>query len=306
MKSRGKTILIGIVMVAASLAGVAIVTLQSSKASAQAEAAKAREAEARQAQARELAAKARDAAATNARDAQVAKELQAKAEAVAAQAKAAAAAKGAEAAPLDLSKHLRMKAENFEKSKGHPWPVVPRGAQTLAGIPVNIQGAIMTFGQRNADNGLKYPETVTGIPCGKKFESLYIVHAAFYAGESGEPAFEVLLNYPGDEKQTEAILCGEDTRDWYIQEGEETLGPSAKRSTLAWTGTGKSGQRDQAVRFCITEIDNKYKDRVVETIDLLSTKNQTAGCVIAISIGKAGLLKPLPEKPADPKQPVDK
>jgi hypothetical protein len=297
MTSLRNSIVIG--LVAAAVASLALVAVQGSRALAQAQAAKALEAEAR---AREAKAKAQDAAAA-----------QAKAEAVKAQATAAevklAAVKAADATtpvPLDLSKTLGMKAENFAKSKAHPWPAVPRGEQTFAGIPVKIQGATMTFGQRNADNGLKYPEKVTGIPCGQKFESLYIVHAAFYPGESGEPAFQVVLDYPGDEKQTDAILCGEDTLDWYVKEGEETLGPSAKRSTLAWTGTGKSGQRDQAVRFCITEIKNKYPDRIVETIDLVSATNQTAGCILAITLGKSGLLKHQPEKPADPSQPKDK
>jgi hypothetical protein len=55
--------------------------------------------------------------------------------------------------------------------------------------------------------------------------------------------------------------------------------------------------RDQEIRFCLTAIDNKYPDRLVETIDLVSAKNKTAGCILAISIGKKNLLKP--EKPAD-------
>ena len=289
MTSQGRSTLTVIIVVTAALASFGLIAAQGSRASAQAQAAKALEAEAR---AREANVRGQEAAA-----------VEAKARAVAAQ--AAAAAKGGEAMPLDLSKTLRMKAESFANSKAHPWPAVPRGSQTFAGIPVNIQVAMMTFGQRNADNGLKYPESVTGIPCRQKFESLYIVHAAFYQAASGEPAFEVVLNYQGGEKQTEAILCGEDARDWYIKEGEVTLGPTAKRSTLAWTGTGKSGTRDQAVRFCITEIDSKYPDRVVEAIDLVSAKKQTAGCILAITVGKAGLLKPEPEKPADPGQPKD-
>ena len=295
MISLRKSIVIGFVALAA-VAAFALFAVQGSRALAQAQGAKALDAQAR---VREATARAQAVAAA-----------EAKAQAVKAQAAATklAAVKAADAAkpfPLDLSKHLQMKAENFKKSKAHPWPAVPTGAQTFAGIPVNIQGSMMTFGQRNADNGLKYPETITGIPCRQKFETLYIVHSAFYAGATGEPAFEVVLNYPGDEKQTDAILCGEDARDWYIREGEETLGPSAKRSTLAWTGTGKSGMRDQAVRFCITAIENKYPDRLVETIDLLSAKNQTAGCILAITVGKSGLLKPKPEKPADPSQPKD-
>jgi hypothetical protein len=319
MSSPRKSIVIGLVVAAAAVALFTLFATQGSRALAQGDAAKAREAEAL---AREAKAKAQnaEAAAAKARAAavQAAKEAQAKAEALAAEARAALAAKAVEATPLDLSKYLRMKAENFAKIKQYPWPAVPTGSQTFAGVPVNIQGAMMTFGQRNADNGLKYPETITGIACGQKFETLYILHGAFYEAAAGEPAYDVVLNYPGGEKQTDTILCGEDIRDWYINDpSEKQRGPTAKRSTLAWTGAGKSGMRDQEIRFCLTAIDNKYPDHVVETIDLVSPKGPTAGCILAITVGKKGLLKPeksadkraeetaetTADKPAVPKQP---
>ena len=220
----------------------------------------------------------------------------------------ASQANGADAVALDLSKFVLMKADNFAMSTRHPWPVVPRGSQTLVGVPVEIQGAMMLWGQRNADAGMKYPESITGIPCQQKFETLYLLHGTFYEGAPGEPSFEVVLNYQGGEKQggekqTETIRCGDDSRDWFVKAGEKAPGPSAKRSTLAWTGTGKAGNRDQAIRFCMTAIENKHPDRVVATIDLVSAKKQTAGCILAITVGKAGLLKPLPEKPAAASQP---
>jgi hypothetical protein len=291
MSSQHSSIVARFVVVAVAVAGFAWFAARGSLAFAEAKAAPAREA---QAKAREAKAKIAEAEAAAAKARAIAAQA-----AEAAKVRVAAAAKADDPTPLDLSKHLRMKAENFAKSKGHPWPVVPTGSQTFAGIPVNIQGSTMTFGQSNANNGLKYPDQVEGIPCGQKFETLYIVHTAFYAGKAGEPAFEVVLHYPGDETQSDKILCGADTLDWYVKEGEEKLAPSAKRSALAWTGTGKSGMRDQTVRFCITAIDNKYPERVVETIDLVTAKNQTAGCVIAISVGNKGLLKPDAEKPAD-------
>ncbi|HEX5105007.1 MAG TPA: hypothetical protein VFV87_14405 [Pirellulaceae bacterium] len=289
MSAQIKSILAGFVVVAAALGGFAWLGMPTSHVFAQAKApalaaeAKAREANARIAEAEAAEAQARAIAA----------------EAAAAKNPPAPAADAGDATPLDLSKHLRMKAENFQKITRFPWPAVPTGSQAFAGIPVDIQGALMTFGQRNADNGLKYPETITGIPCGQRFETLYIMHGTFYEGDPGESAFDVVLNYPGDEQQTITILCGEDTRDWYIKPGEKSRGPTGKRSTLAWTGTGKAGDRDQEIRFCPTAIDNKYPDRLVETIDLVSAKKQTAGCILAISVGKKGLLKPEPENPAE-------
>jgi hypothetical protein len=295
MKSQSRSILIGFVILAAAVAGFTWLAARSSRALAQDQAAKAREAEAR---AREAHAKLLEAEAAAAKARAIAAQAAAAKVPAAAKAPAAAAAKEGDAKPLDLSKHVRMKAENFAKVKQYPWPAVPTGAQTFAGVPVNIQGSMMTFGQGNANIGLKYHETITGIACGQKFETLYILHGAFYEADPGEPAFDVVLNYKGGEKQTDTILCGEDTRDWYINDPtEKELGPTSKRSTLAWKGIGKSGMRDQEIRFCLTAIENKFPDRLVETIDLVSPKKQTAGCILAISVGKSGLLKP--EKPAD-------
>src|SRR5262245_1745630 len=130
-----------------------------------------------------------------------------------------------------------------------------------------------------------------------------MLHGTFYEGAPKEPSFAVVLNYEGGEKQTDEILCIDDSRNWYVGAGEKMPGPSAKRSTLAWTGTGKAGDRDQAIRFCMTAIENKHPDRLVATIDLVSAKKQTAGCILAITVGKAGLLKPMPEKPADANPP---
>ena len=294
MTSHGRSTLTVIIVIVAALVSFALIAAQGSRASAQAQAAKDREAK----------AKAEDAAAAQTKAVQAAKETQAKeAAARTAQARAAAAAKGA--VPLDLSKYLVLKPENFEKIKQYPWAVTPRGAQTFAGVPLEIQGATILWGQRNADRGQKYPESITGIPCQQKFATLYILHSAFFEAAKGEPSFDVVLNYEGGEKQTDTISCGEDSKDWWVNDPNEELGPSGKRSTLAWTGTGKAGERDQAVRFCLTAIDNKHPDRLVSTIDLVSSKRQAAGCVLAITVGKAGLLKPLPEKRGEPRQPKD-
>jgi hypothetical protein len=297
MASHGKSAFIIAIVVVAALSGLALFVNQGGRALAQLGTLEAQAAKARQAEAR-----AQEAAAALARQAQIAKEAQAATEAQAKADAAIAAAKRGEAVALDLSNYVTMKAERFANTQ-HAWATVPHGSQTFAGVPVEIQGATFLWGQRNADRGMKYAESIGGIPCKQKFAVLYLVHGTFYEGASGEPSFEVVLNYAGGEKQTDVILCGEDSRDWYVKAGEKMLGPTAKRSTLAWTGTGKSGQRDQDIRFCLTAIENKHPDRLVETIDLVSAKKQTAGCILAITVGKAGLLKPLTGKESGGSQP---
>jgi hypothetical protein len=228
----------------------------------------------------------------------------ASAQALAAQDRAAAAARS-DSVTLDLSKYLVLKPEHFDNSKQYPWGVTPRGKQTFAGVPLEIQGATILWGKRNADRGQNYPEKVTDIPCQQKFETLYILHCVFFEAARGEPSFGVILNYEDDKIQSDEIVCGDDSKDWWVNDPNEVLGPSAKRSTLAWTGTGKANGRDQDVRFCLTAIDNKHPDRLVKTIDLVSSKKQAAGVILAMTLGKAGLLKPRPAKPDKPAQPKD-
>jgi hypothetical protein len=290
MTSQGRSTLTVIIVVAAALASFAVMAAQGSRASAQAQAAKDREAKARAqeaaaAQAKEAAVKAQAARETTAR--------------------AAAAAKDAKPVPLELTKYLVLKPEQFAKIKQFPWAVTPLGKQTFAGVPLEIQGATILWGQRNADRGQNYPETVIDIPCQQKFETLYILHSVFFEAAKGEPSFAVVINYEGGKMQSDEILCGEDSKDWWVNDPKEMLGPSGKRSTLAWKGTGKANDRDQDVRFCLTAIDNKHPDRLVTTIDLVSSKKQAAGVILAITLGNSGLLKPLPEKPTGASQPKE-
>ena len=113
-------------------------------------------------------------------------------------------------------------------------------------------------------------------------------------------------HYEGGKKQSDEILCGEDSKDWWVNDPKEELGPSSERSTLAWKGTGKANGRDQDVRFCLTAIDNTHPQVLVTTIDLVSSEKQAAGVILAITLGKSGLLKPQPEKPAKPSPAQDK
>ena len=203
--------------------------------------------------------------------------------------------KPAAAVPLDLKPHYALKAAAFDKITQYPWPAVPRGSQTFANVPLEIGGAIFLWGERNAKNGLKYPEEITGIATNQKFETLYVCHGAFYEAKAGTKMCEVKFHYEDNTSASDTIVCGEDARDWFVKPTEKTekmLGPSGPRSTLAWSGDGKIGDRTQTIRFCLTAIDNPHPDKVVTAIDLISSKTQTAACILAITTGKAGLLKP--------------
>ncbi|MBI3469308.1 MAG: hypothetical protein HY000_40410 [Planctomycetes bacterium] len=198
---------------------------------------------------------------------------------------------GAEAAPVDLTRYYSLKASAFDGSTRYPWPAVPRGPHTFANVPVEIGGAIFLWGERNAKAGLKYPEEVKGIPIQRRFETLYVCHAAFYEGKAGTPMYEARFQYDDGTSASDVILCGDDARDWFANRAEEELGPSAPRSMLAWDGDAKVGDRIQAICFCLTAISNPHPEKVVMAIDFVSSKTQTASCILAVTTGKAGLMQ---------------
>lgn len=197
-----------------------------------------------------------------------------------------------EADPLDLAEHCRIKAAAFDKIKQFPWPAVPRGSQTFAGVPLEISGAVLLWGERNTKNGQVYPEQIKDIPINRKFETLYVCHAAFFEGKPGSPMCEIVFHYNDDTTASDKILCGDDAREWFADRKMLPLGPSGPRSTLAWDGDAKLPQdRTQAIRFCLTAIANPHPGKEVTTIDLVSPKTQTAACILGMTTGKPGLLK---------------
>jgi hypothetical protein len=202
------------------------------------------------------------------------------------------------ALPVDLAEHCRFKAAGFDKATLYPWPAVPRGPQTFAHVPLEISGAIFLWGEQNTKHGMKFPEKVTGIPVGRKFETLYACHGGFFEGKAGTPMYEIHFQYDDGTSAADTILCGDDARDWFVGNPNEPLGPSGKRSTLAWKGEGKYENRPQLIRFCLSAIANPHPDKVVKAIDLVSAKSETAACILAITVGEAGLMKKAEEKPA--------
>ncbi len=210
------------------------------------------------------------------------------------------AAKPAESAPklvpINLKPYVNMKAENFEKNTVYPWKIVPSGAQTYANIPLKIDGTIMLWGEVNTKRGMVFREHVVGIPVKQTLETLYVYHGSFFEGTSGEAVYDIMFHYADGSSAFETIFNGLDVRDWYGNREEETFGPTGERSVLAWDGDHVNGDKKQAIRFCLTAVENPYPKLEVTSIDLVSSKKRTAGCILAMSYGKSGLMRLTPEK----------
>lgn len=189
-------------------------------------------------------------------------------------------------------------AVDFPNAKRNPWKFVPRGSQTFANVPLDIGGRIILWGQRNATvNSQIFPEKNDGIALNQKFETLYVYHCTFFDSPKGTPVYDIVLQYEDGTSAKDTIRYGEDVRDWYGVPDEAEVGPTSGRSELAWLGEalteeGMVGRRPiQPLRFCLTAVTNPYPTRLVKSIDLVSSKNDSAGCILAMTLGKPTLMK---------------
>jgi hypothetical protein len=191
-------------------------------------------------------------------------------------------------APLDLSKHYRMRAENFKNVNRFAWKIVPHGTQTFANIPLELGGAMFLWGERNAKNGLVYPEQIEGVAVNRAFETLYIYHSAFFTGKPGDVVYDVVFQYEDGTSAKDSIACGVDVLEWYVSNDQSPKEPSGPRSTRAWSGADADGQ---VVHYCLTAVENPHPKSTVKSLDFVSAKSQTAGCIMGLTVGKSGLLK---------------
>jgi len=193
------------------------------------------------------------------------------------------------AAPVDMTMSYTTPASRLDQITQFPaWKAVPRGFQTFDNVPFKIGGMICLWGGGNAKAGLVFPEQLEGIEVKQKFETLYVYHAAFYGAPAGTTVYSVVFRYQDGSAATNQICYGTDVLDWYSPRTSGNIGPTGPRSRLAWHGQAESGQ---PLRFCITAVENPQPSMEVETIDLYSCKHQPAACVMAMTPGKAGLMK---------------
>jgi hypothetical protein len=209
------------------------------------------------------------------------------------------AADPALASTIDLSAIVLYRAEDFAAATDFPWPAMPTGKQTFVNVPFDISGAIFLWGARNEAAGMVYPKSMPKIAVARKAEAIYACHAAFFESVPGEAVFEIVCHYPDKEATLGPIECGGDTHDWFARGDSATTNA---RSTLAWSGVGKAGDRDQKIRMFVTALDNPHPDDEIVTLDLVSSQKQAAGCILAVTVGPKGLLKKVPEKEASEPQ----
>jgi hypothetical protein len=180
--------------------------------------------------------------------------------------------------------------------------------QMFDGLPFHVDGRLVIYGQsqvnwdhrgkpkpaENSDAG--YPDK-TGIPVGRKFEELHLIHGTYWPDVEGETIALIRLNYADGTKSELPILYGGHVRDFQRIRTAEAETMSDPDTKIIWRGPGiasfKSTQRAFKSRLM-----NPNPEKLVTTMDVVSTRHRAAYQLLAATVAKSdyhrAVSKPVP------------
>ena len=192
------------------------------------------------------------------------------------------------AEPLDLTASYDTLSSHF----GGEMAVVPHEFQTFDHVPLQIGGSRCLWGAGSPQFGGPIGEPqVLGIPVNRKFETLYVYHTAIFWSPNRTPVYELVFRYEDGESVTNLIRYGSDILDWYANDKGPIIGPSSHNSRLAWHGRYLADGKMVPLRFSLTALDNPRPSVPVASLDMYSSKNASCGLILAMTTGKAGLMR---------------
>jgi hypothetical protein len=194
------------------------------------------------------------------------------------------------ATPIDMTGQYAAPASSFENSPSF-WGEMPWEFQVFRQVPLQLDGVIYLWGAGNARAGNEFAEEVLGIPVNQKFDTLYVYHCTFYSSPKNTPVYDLVFRYEDGESATNTIRYGVDTMDFNTRGGKDLKGPSGSNTKVAWVGSSFTPDGKHPLLFSLTAIKNPRAFVKVTSIDLFSSKKQSAGVIFGMTAGPSGLMK---------------
>ena len=147
-----------------------------------------------------------------------------------------------------------------------------------------------------------FPDKALGIDVNQKFETLYVYNTAWFPSADNTPVCQVVFHYDDGSMATNQLFYGSDIVEWAARPGKKAntpTGPKSKtmndpsgpNSKAVWVGGTRTPGQNRPVRFCLTAIANPHPSATVTSMDWFSCRSQTSACVIAMTVGRSGLMK---------------
>ena len=188
---------------------------------------------------------------------------------------------------VDLSNYYHASLDDdWFNHPGHDLHDVPKGLQEFGGVTFDVRGLIATGCRRSLRvSGLALPEEVSGIKVGCRGKKISFLHFAAF-GPMAEGADRTIgkyvIHYANGDIKNVPIVYQENTLDWWIFEEGDVTDPNAIE---AWTGSNAAtrghGMKTRLIKYTW---DNPLPDEKIENIDLISSVENAAPLLVAITV----------------------
>jgi beta-lactamase regulating signal transducer with metallopeptidase domain/peroxiredoxin/protocatechuate 3,4-dioxygenase beta subunit len=172
------------------------------------------------------------------------------------------------------------------------------GQRIIDGLPFDIDGKIVLYGRSNAEwpdnKGKIFPNTITGIKIGRKFDELHLVHTAEWHEFHGCPIASIRLHYAdGASHDFELQYDVQVAANRLLSEEKEVL--TDPNSKLIWRGSGPYGGDSRLIK---TVLLNPFPEKQVQTMDVISTRSRASYALVAAVVAgrdpRRAVTPPLP------------
>ncbi|MFL5245046.1 MAG: hypothetical protein ACJ8FY_23335 [Gemmataceae bacterium] len=140
------------------------------------------------------------------------------------------------------------------------------GKQQLCGVVVDIGEGFIQLGSTQVKDK---PDRVDGIPVGRNFARLHILHATGHSTDDNTVIGFYVIHYGDKTSAACEVVYGQDVRDWWY--GEEDKEPT--RAKVAWKGENESAKlAGRKIRLYLSTWENPKPDKKVVSIDYVAAE----------------------------------
>ncbi len=179
---------------------------------------------------------------------------------------------------IDLTDYYNAElTDAWHKSQGYEnntLASLPTGINNYNGVEFKTDGILQLTNPTLHERTTIYPEKVEGIKIDQSFQRLHVLHAAAWQSQPGTVVGKYILNYADGGTHEIEIKYGEDVVDWWAYGGIPT------KSVIAWRGTNPQA----TIRLFRNTWENPKPDSIVDSLDYISTMDQSVPYLVALTV----------------------
>jgi hypothetical protein len=184
---------------------------------------------------------------------------------------------------VDLTSYYNYSLDDdFHNHAGHDLQDVPKGVQTLGGVPFDVRGLIQLASTRSLGmTGVTYPEAVMGIRVNRSGRELHFLHACGWSAPAGAKVGEYVVHYANGQTRSVPIVYQQNVLDWWFRPGDAP----PRGAEVVWQGQNPSTLRNGfKTRLLEYSWENPLPDVAISSIDFVSSMTEAGPFLVAVTV----------------------